>query len=472
MSKIEVNKVGPQCGTTVTIGCGAGQTVVADAATVTLGRCGGTVQLATGATQSGFGRTGTVDWETTPKTATFTAVNGDGFFANTTGSAFNMNLPAGSAGAIVSVADYAGTWQTNALTVVPNGTDKIGGVNANVSLNTEGQSVTFLFVDSTQGWVNIQDSTSNERANNFIVATGGTVTCSGNCRIHTFTGPGTFAVTGTAVCAAHNVVSYVVVGGGGGSGGNRYHIQGGGGGGAGGFREVKSPATPYTASPLDGYPSSPNRITVTATNFPITVGGGGAAGGTGGGSVPEGINATSGANSTFSTITGAGGGFGGQPSLQGPAQQPGQPGGSGGGGGGGSPGRPGGTGNTPPVSPAQGQDGGAGSTANQTLGGSGGGATGAGSTSPGCSPPPSASSGGTGATTSITASPVVYSTGGTYSSYNPSGADPSCAGAANTGDGGDAMNAGPGPNVPTSPTDNYAGKAGGSGIVIIRYKNA
>ena len=52
------------------------------------------------------------------------------FFANTTGSAFNMNLPAGSAGAIVSVADYAGTWQTNALTVVPNGTDKIGGVNA------------------------------------------------------------------------------------------------------------------------------------------------------------------------------------------------------------------------------------------------------------------------------------------------------------------------------------------------------
>ena len=27
MSKIEVNKVGPQCGTTVTVGCGAGQTV-------------------------------------------------------------------------------------------------------------------------------------------------------------------------------------------------------------------------------------------------------------------------------------------------------------------------------------------------------------------------------------------------------------------------------------------------------------
>ena len=72
MSKIEVNKIGPQCGTTLTVGCGAGQTVTVDANTVTLGRSGGTVSLASGATQSGFGRTGTVDWQTTPKTASFT----------------------------------------------------------------------------------------------------------------------------------------------------------------------------------------------------------------------------------------------------------------------------------------------------------------------------------------------------------------------------------------------------------------
>ena len=82
--------------------------------TITLGASGDSIALASGATQTGFGRTGTVDWDTTPKTATFTAVSGDGFFANTSGSAFTMNLPAGSAGAIVSVADYAGTWQTNA----------------------------------------------------------------------------------------------------------------------------------------------------------------------------------------------------------------------------------------------------------------------------------------------------------------------------------------------------------------------
>ena len=100
MSKIEVNKIGPQCGTTLTVGCGAGQTVVADAATVTLGRCGGTVALASGATQTGFGRTGTVDWQTgSIKTTTFTAANGEGYFVDTSSGAVTANLPAGSAGA-------------------------------------------------------------------------------------------------------------------------------------------------------------------------------------------------------------------------------------------------------------------------------------------------------------------------------------------------------------------------------------
>ena len=116
-----------KCGTTTTIGSGASNPIVVDGSAVTLGRCGGTVALASGATQTGFGRTGTVDWQTTPKTATFSAVSGDGFFCNTSAGAFTCNLPAGSAGAIVSLADYAGTWQTNALTVSPNGTDNTGG---------------------------------------------------------------------------------------------------------------------------------------------------------------------------------------------------------------------------------------------------------------------------------------------------------------------------------------------------------
>ena len=98
--------------------------------TITLGASGDNIALASGASQTGFGRTGTVDWNTTPKTAgTFSAVSGDGFFLNTSGGVITANLPAGTAGAIVSFADYAGTWQTNKVTVVPNGSDKIGSLN-------------------------------------------------------------------------------------------------------------------------------------------------------------------------------------------------------------------------------------------------------------------------------------------------------------------------------------------------------
>lgn len=421
--------------------------------TITLGASGDSIALASGASQSGFGRTGTVDWNTTPKTATFTAVSGDGFFANTTGSAFNMNLPAGSAGDIVSVADYAGTWQTNALIVVPNGTDKIGGVNANVVLNTEGQSVTFIFVDSTQGWINTMDSTSNERANPFLVATGGTITTSGNCKIHTFTGPGTFTVCSVSTnCAAENVVSYTVLAGGA-SGGNGIA----GGGGAGGFREVKSPLTPYTASPLDGYPSAPNRVTVTATAFPITVGAGGAQN-----SSPGNIRGLPGSVSTFSTITSAGGGAGSGYSSSS------ETGGSGGGGSGGGPAASGAAGNTPPTTPSQGSSGGNGAPGNNRGGGGGGGATGAGG-----STTDNGANGGTGATTSINATPTAraggggggndgpaVSTGGTGGGGNggTGGACNAVAGTVNTGSGGGG--GGPG----------YKGGAGGSGIVIIRYK--
>ena len=458
MSKIEVNTVEPQCGTTLT-----------------LGASGDTVTLGSGASQSGFGRTGTVDWDTTPKTATFTAVSGDGFFCNTTSSAFTCNLPAGSAGAIVSLADYAGTWQTNNLTVSPNGSEKIGGTNADVILDTEGQSVTFVYVDSTQGWVNVQDSTSNERGNPFIVATGGTITTSGNCKIHTFTSPGTFTVSTAAICAANNEVSYVVVAGGGGGGG----MQGGGGGGAGGYRESKSPVTPYTASPLDGRPSAPNRITVTASAFPITVGGGGAA------AVSKPCASrtcgVSGSNSVFSTITSAGGGGGGVFNTVG------KNGGSGGGGGGrGS--TAGGSGNTPPVTPAQGQNGGASSTqpapgacGSDDRGGGGGGAGAIGGNAGGATPS-NAGNGGNGVTSCITGTPTARAGGGGGGLDGGSGSAgtggtgggatgatscnaPGPGGTANTGGGGGGAG-----SANTPGNTNGCATAGGSGIVIIRYK--
>ena len=255
-----------KCGTTTTIGSGASNPIVVDGSAITLGRCGGTVALASGATQSGFGRTGTVDWQTTPKTTgTFTAVSGEGYFLNTSGGVITANLPAGVAGAIVSFADYAATWQTSNVTVSPNGTEKIGSVNADAVLSTEGQSVTFVYVDGTQGWINTMDSTSNVRG------------------IETYN------------------VQYLVVAGGAGGGANTA-----GGGGAGGYRTVASKTFTVTSG----------------TSFPITVGGGGGPGG------PPNPVGTPGSNSIFSTITSAGGGGGG--SSCSPTGLPGGSGGGGG----------------------------------------------------------------------------------------------------------------------------------------------
>ena len=432
MSKIEVNTVEPQCGTTLT-----------------LGASGDTVTLGSGASQSGFGRTGTVDWQTgSIKTSTFTAANGEGYFANTSGSAFTMNLPAGSAGNIVSVVDYTNTFQTNALTISPNGSQKIGGINANIDLTTQGQSVTFVYVDDTEGWKNVQDSTSNVIGNSYIVATGGTITTCGNDKIHTFTGPGTFTVSTAAVCAADNVVSHMVIAGGGGGGETSY----GAAGGAGGYREVVSPSSPYTGSPLDGYPSAPNRVTVSAQAYPITVGGGGAAG-----SSSDGVN---GVNSTFSTVTSAGGGGGGGGPYPVGCGHNGSPGGSGGGGSGIGPAggsTTGGTGNTPPVTPPQGNNGGNVPQGSATASGGGGGAGAVGGNTPGANV---GGTGGNGTTSSINGTPTTRAGGGggygTSSGGKPGGTGGGgpyqTAGTANTGGGGGAE------------------AAGGSGVVIIRYK--
>jgi len=405
--------------------------------TLTIGGCGKTVALASGASQTGFGRSGSVDWQTTPKTTTFTAVNGEGYFVDTSSGAVTANLPAGTAGAIVAFADYTRTFGTNALTVVPNGSNKIGGIAADAKLTTDGQAATFVFVDATEGWINVQNVEDSETGATFITATGGTITNSGNCKIHTFTGPGTFCVSAASAQPVNNEVSYIVVAGGGGGG---YDV--GGGGGAGGFREHKSPTTPYTASPIEGAAT----VTVSATGFPITVGAGGV------GATAPSRTGGNGNPSVFSTITStAGGGGGGWPNLDG------SNGGSGGGGGGHSATTCGGLGNTPPVSPSQGSNGGNnGISASCATGGGGGGATAVGANAI-CSPNAQVP-GGAGATTSITGSPVTYAAGGKGSE---DGAPTVNAGGANTGDGADGAG--------NSPLGNN-GAAGGSGVVIIRYR--
>ena len=458
MSKIEVNTVAPQCGTTLT-----------------LGESGDTITLGTGASQSGFGRTGTVDWQTSSiKTTTFTAVNGQGFFADTSSGGFTMNLPAGTAGNIVSVVDYTNTFDTQNLTISPNGSQKIGGTAEDAVLSTLGQSVTFVYVDDTEGWKNVQDSTSNVVGSPpYIVATGGTISCSGNCKIHTFTGPGTFQVTQAASSATDNLVSYLVIAGGGGGAQSR-----GGGGGAGGYRELVSPSSPFSGSPLNGYPNSPNRITVGVASYPITVGGGGAGGDYPATPPSENGIGTSGAVSTFSTVTSAGGGGGAPGCANSPpygptaTQRKGLNGGSGGGGGSGNDdGGAGGTGNTPPVTPAQGTNGGASGGSNNRSGG-GGGATEAGFGGTGYSP--DTGNGGAGATSSINATPTARAGGG----GGGAGSTPA-AGSGGSGGGGagsvsgagtaGTTNTGSGGGGGGSPSGQSGGN-GGSGIVIIRYR--
>jgi hypothetical protein len=447
MSEVKVNKISPRTN------CG----------TVTLGDSGDTFTIPSGVTitnngtQTGFGREGSVNWQTSIKTATFTAASGEGYFCNTSGGAFTVNLPSSpSVGDIVAIKDYGSSFATNNLTIGRGGSNMNGSASDSVR-DTQNESLTLVYADATKGWLSVEEGTGFI-GENFVSATGGTITTSGNCKIHTFTGPGTFTVCSTATCAANNVVSYVVVAGGGGGGKNA-----GGGGGAGGYREVKSPVTPFTASPLDGYPSSPNRITVTATAFPITVG----SGGSGSTSAPS--TGGSGSASTFSTISSAGGGGGGSDS---PSSKGGVSGGSGGGARANS-NVVGGTGNTPPTTPSQGFPGG-----NTALppypgcnAGGGGGATQAGFAGNSSTPSANQGDGGAGATSCITGSPVARAGGGGGPNNNPGPAGDGGAGGGGDGGGcGQTATAGTANTGGGGGGGQPCGNNGGSGIVIIRYK--
>ena len=446
MSEVKVNKISPRTA------CG----------TVTLGDSGDTFTIPSGATitnngtQTGFGRTGTVDWDTSIKTGTVTAVSGSGYFVNTTSGGITVNLPAAAVGSIVAVSDYASTADSNNITVSPNGSDKINGANEDYTMDTKGLAVTLVYADATRGWKSVTGSDADATGVGalFVTATGGTP-CSGaivctNYKVHTFTGPGTFCVSAAGNACGSNTVDYMVVAGGGGGTYDR-----GGGGGAGGYRESPGTASGcYAVSPLGAAPAV--ALPVPATGYPIVVGGGGA-----GGTPPADDDGCKGSDSSFSTITSTGGGAGLYTKAATPTSGPG---GSGGGAGYGAC-FAGGAGNTPPFNPAQGMPGGTGS-------GGAGGAGGGGATVVGGNPPPSEGGiGGTGATTSIDATPTARAGGaGGSSTGSPAagGAGGGGTGGAPPGDQGTdgTVNTGGGGGGSRCNT----GGAGGSGVVIIRYK--
>ena len=452
MSKIEVNTIDKASGSTVTVG-GSGTNI-------TLGTSGQTVTVPAGVTitnsgtATGFGISGT-DWQT-EKTADFTAVSREGYFINTTGGAVTVTLPASpSVGDEVDIVDSREQFGTNAVTLNRNSSN-IEGAAANLTIDTQGAKRKFVYSGATRGWIATSISVTPD---SYISATGGTATTSGNYKIHTFNSSSNFVVASLGNSGGGGVyaskVDYMVVAGGGAGHGKTTpgNFENGAGGGAGGFREGRVCASAYAQSPI----GAPDGLTVAAQTYPITVGAGGAGGPLAG---------TAGSSSIFSTITSAGGGRGG-----GGGTNTGAAGGSGGGGagwGGGS-GNAGGAGNTPPVSPPQGNTGGTGSgNGNNASGSGGGGGAGAvGQNAPG----DTGGDGGAGVSTQISGSGVYRAGGG-----GGAGGCKGCGqhgggnGGSGSGDNGTAATANTGGGGGGSGPGTATGKAGGSGVVIIRYK--
>jgi hypothetical protein len=95
---------------------------------------------------------GGTSWQAV-KTTGFTGAAGEGYFCDTTLAAFTATLPAGTLGDEISFIDYAGTFDTNNLTIAPNGAEKIQGSAASLTVSVERAGLTLVYTDGTQGWL-------------------------------------------------------------------------------------------------------------------------------------------------------------------------------------------------------------------------------------------------------------------------------------------------------------------------------
>jgi hypothetical protein len=178
MSEVKVNKISPRtnCGTvtvgdsgdSVSVTAGVPVTVNGDlksnalkatdggsiisqsGTTITLGASGDTIQLAAGAIS---GIPGGVDWDTTVKTADFTATAGKGFFVDSSSEEISVTLPTGVAGESVTIVDYISNANTNAIIFIPQSGEKIEGSTTSQGVTANRQAATLTYSGATQGWL-------------------------------------------------------------------------------------------------------------------------------------------------------------------------------------------------------------------------------------------------------------------------------------------------------------------------------
>ena len=103
-----------------------------------------------------LGASGTIsagtDWQAV-KTSDFTAAAGEGYFVDTSSGPITATLPgSASQGDEVSIIDYAGTADTNNITIGRN-SHKIQGDASDLTVSTERAGFTLVYVDATQGWL-------------------------------------------------------------------------------------------------------------------------------------------------------------------------------------------------------------------------------------------------------------------------------------------------------------------------------
>jgi len=270
------------------------------------------------------------------QTSNFTAVSGMGYPCNTTSAAFTVTLPASPvAGDIITLTDYAGTWQTNNVTLNING-NKLNSLTANANLSTKRQSISLVYIDATQGWIAYSGFLDNipailYTASYLIVAGGGgaghnvsggggagglltgSVSLStGTTYTATVGAGGNGATSGSAQGSQGQTSSFAgvsTVGGGGGGGGDGAGGNGGSGGGSGGATGTSG----LGGSGTSGQGNNGGRGASGAGSYPA--GGGGGSSAVGGSPANSSANGGNGGAGTASSITGssvtyAGGGGG------------------------------------------------------------------------------------------------------------------------------------------------------------------